>query len=289
MELWLAACRFTHFLGLMLGFGATLFVEAFTPRVLRAGLRARLRPLALGGALSALVSGVLWLALEAPAMSGDPADLLSPEAWSAIAVDTAFGHVWLPRLGLLLALALVVATCWRARVALALWAAALASLALAGHAAMQTGWTGWAHRGGDALHLLCAGCWLGGLAGYLASLRLYAQESSRAAAVTAMIGFSNAGHFAVALLIATGVANIAMTTGAMPWPPGSPYRALLFVKIIIALTMVCIAIFNRYIIAPRLRSRPALLPLLARACWANLAAGAMAAALVSFLGLFDPA
>ena len=40
MEPWLAACRFAHFLALMAGFGAALYVEAFAPHELRAGLAA---------------------------------------------------------------------------------------------------------------------------------------------------------------------------------------------------------------------------------------------------------
>ena len=294
METGLAACRFAHFLSLMLGFGASLYVEAFAPRVLRAGLVARLRPLALTLALAALASGGLELALEAPAMSGDPADFLRPPAWADIAFDTAFGQVWTPRLGLLLALPIVIAIGRRGggALALALWAATLASLALVGHAAMQTGqagWIGWAHRASDGLHLLCSGCWLGGLAGYLASLSFSRREDSRAAALRAMTRFSNAGHVAVILLFASGVADMFMTTGALPWPLLSPYRGLLFFKVLIAATMTCVAIFTRYVIVPNLRSGDRWPPALALACAGNLVLGATAVALVSCLGLLDPA
>lgn len=290
MEPWLAACRFTHVFGLMAGFGVALYIDAFAPRELRAGLTAMLRPVTLAGALAALLAGVLWLGLEAPAMSGDAADFLSPEAWSAVAFDTAFGQVWLPRLALLLALVATLSTPLRAhgRLTLALWAAALASLALAGHASMQSGPAGATHRAADALHLLCAGGWLGGLAGYLASLRLYRRGAARSAAVAAMMRFSAWGHLAVALLFASGLVNVLLTGGLVSWTRLSPYRALLLLKICIFLSMACIAIFNRYVIVPRLQAHSEGATSLTRLCATQILLAAAAVGLVSWLGLLDP-
>ena len=46
-----------------------------------------------------------------------------------------------------------------------------------------------------------------------------------------MTRFSFFGHFVVAAIIATGIANIALTSGNPPFPPTTPYRALLDAKI----------------------------------------------------------
>jgi len=43
--------------------------------------------------------------------------------------------------------------------------------------------------------------------------------------------FSFWGHFVVAAIGATGIVNIALTSGHAPLPPTTPYRALLDVKI----------------------------------------------------------
>jgi putative copper resistance protein D len=103
-----------------------------------------------------------------------------------------------------------------------------------------------------------------------------------------MMRFSTTGHFAVALLILTGIANIAMTSGAPPFPPSTPYRALLLVKILLVAIMVGIALFNRYILAPRLGREDSAQAILRATCLGELALGAIVVGLVSVFGLLDP-
>ena len=170
--------------------------------------------------------------------------------------DTAFGHAWAAHLVLAAALVAVVAFGPRARWAATslVSAALLASLGLVGHAAMQTGAEGVLHRANHAVHLLAAGAWIGGLVPFAMCLRAYERDDLRKDAVRAMTGFSFWGQFIVAAIVLTGVVNIALTSGHPPIPPTTPYRALLVAKLIIVAIMIALALLNRYVLAPRLKS-----------------------------------
>ncbi len=165
----------------------------------------------------------------------------------------------------------------------------LASLALVGHAAMQTGVEGVLHRANHAVHLLTAGAWLGGLIPFVFCRDAYAANHLRADAVSAMTRFSFTGHFVVAAVVATGIVNIALISGRAPLPPLTPYRALLDIKIGLVAIMIGLAVFNRYALTPRLGSDAAALAALRATSIAEVALGTAAVALVSVFGLLDPA
>ncbi len=133
-------------------------------------------------------------------------------------------------------------------------AALLASLGLVGHAAMQTGAEGVLHRANHAIHLMAAGAWIGGLVPFAMCLRAYERDDLRKDAVQAMAGFSFWGQFIVAAIVLTGVVNIALTSRHPPLPPTTPYRALLIAKILIVAIMILLALFNRFVLAPRLKT-----------------------------------
>ena len=165
----------------------------------------------------------------------------------------------------------------------------LASLALVGHAAMQTGVEGVVHRANHALHLLTAGAWIGGLIPFVMCLSAYARNALRREAVDAMMRFSFWGHFNVAAIVATGVVNIALTSGHAPLPPTTPYRALIDVKLVLVAAMIGLAVVNRYVLAPRLSKSPDALAGLRAISLANVALGTVVVALVSVFALLDPA
>ena len=95
--------------------------------------------------------------------------------------DTAFGHAWALHLILAAALVAVIGFGPRARWAATtiVSAALLASLGLVGHAAMQTGAEGVAHRANHAVHLLTAGAWIGGLVPFAMCLDAYRDDDLR--------------------------------------------------------------------------------------------------------------
>jgi copper resistance protein D len=104
-----------------------------------------------------------------------------------------------------------------------------------------------------------------------------------------MMSFSFWGQFIVAAIILTGVVNIALTSGRPPVPPMTPYRALLVAKIIVVAIMIGLAVLNRFVLAPRLKSSPAALGILRATSATEIALGSLVVALVSVFALLDPA
>jgi copper resistance protein D len=289
----LVVCRFAHFAATMLLFGASAFMSALAPAGLARELAAPARRMIIAAFVVAALSGVAWLALEAAQMGDGWADMLSPDVVRAVAFDTEFGRVWLCRLALLLIVAGALAIGRRDRFGVIALTAALllASLGLIGHATMQTGPIGTLHRFNQAVHLLAAGAWLGSLAPLALCLRRGDGDARRCADVAATLrGFSGLGYIAVALVLATGVVNTALTLGAWPTDPSSPYQRLLVAKIAIVAAMVAIALFNRCVLAPRIamESRAALRALTI-ACLVEIALGLVALALVSLFATQAPA
>jgi copper resistance protein D len=287
----LALCRFAHFLAVMLTFGASAYLWLYAPERLRVALTPAVRRLALVGSIVALVTAIAWLALEAASFADDSSAALDPGAIGAVLTDTAFGHAWAAHLVLAAALVAIVVFGPRARwAATAVAAAALvASLGLVGHAAMQTGAEGILHRLNHAVHLVTTGAWVGALVPFVMCLGAYERGDLRREAVKAMARFSFWGHFIVTAIVLTGAANIALTSGRAPIPPDTRYRALLDAKIIVVAIMILSAVFNRYVLAPRVKPGARALAVLRLTSTVEVALGAVAVALVSIFALLDPA
>jgi putative copper resistance protein D len=289
MEAALALCRFAHFAAAMTLFGAASFVAALAPPDLAKALAPAIRRIAAVAIPLVALSALAWLALEAASMSDSWSGALDIDALRGVLADTAFGAVWQGRL--LMATALIAALALRSRGPspfLAFAAALLlASLGLVGHAAMQSGAAGALHRANDALHLLVAGAWLGGLPVFALCLRAYRDPALRRDAVSAMRRFSFWGQFDVALVVLTGLVNIALTSGLESLAP-TPYRALLAAKLALVAAMIALALLNRYVLTPRLRPDGPALGALVRTCVAEVFLGAAVVALVSVFGLLAP-
>jgi copper resistance protein D len=285
----LALCRFAHFLAAMLTFGMSACLWAYTPERLRVALSPVARRVALVVSLVALLTAIAWLVLESAAMADDWSAAIDPDQIGAVLTDTAFGHAW--ALHLILAAALVVVAFssagWGATAVAS--GALLASLGLVGHAAMQTGAEGVLHRANHAIHLLAAGAWIGGLVPFAMCLRAYQRDDLRKDAVRAMTSFSFWGQLIVAAIVLTGVVNIALTSRHPPFPPTTPYRALLVTKLVVVAIMIALALFNRFVLAPRLKTSPNTLATLRATSLAEIALGCIVVALVSVFALFDPA
>jgi copper resistance protein D len=287
----LAVCRFAHFLAAMLTFGASAYLWLFAPERLKRALSPAIRRLALVASLVALLTAILWLALESASMADDLSAAVDPAMIGAVLADTAFGHAWAAHLILAAALVAVVVFSppaqWAATAIAS--AAVLASLGLVGHAAMQTGAEGVLHRLNHAIHLLTAGAWIGALVPFAMCLGAYERVDLRREAVQAMTRFSFWGHFMVAAIVLTGAVNIALISGRLPMRPDTPYRALLDAKIVAVAIMILLAVFNRYVLAPQLKPDARALALLRATSTAEIALGGIVVALVSAFALLDPA
>lgn len=103
-----------------------------------------------------------------------------------------------------------------------------------------------------------------------------------------MSRFSLTGHFATPLIFVTGASNIALTSGALPWPINSEYRALLDFKMVVYAAMIAIALTNRYFWVPRLRNSLYAIVCLRTMTIVELGFSLCAVAAVSFFGILIP-
>jgi len=292
MEAALALCRFLHFAAAMLAFGAAGFVWALAPPPLAQALTPAVRRMVGAAILVAAATAPIWLALEAGQMGEGWRDSLDPDAIGAVAFETAFGRVWLWRMALALVLVGAVATGRHDRWPFVTLAAGLllASLGLVGHAAMIAGGAGGADRLNHAAHLLCAGAWLGGLPPLISCLRRDANDRLRTEIGVALRRFSKVGKAIVALVVATGAINAALTIPVWTIDLSSPYQALLAAKAAAVAAMIGLAAVNRYVLAPRLKAaRADALRAIARNSVAEIALGIAALALVSVFAMLAPA
>ncbi len=291
MEGALALCRFAHFLSAMALFGASLYVRLLAPPDLARALAPAARRIAAVAIPVAALSALVWLALEAASMADSWSGFVDADVAQGVLMDTAFGAVWQWRLVVALALLVALALGRHGPSSLTprpspgcFWRASV----LSATPRCRPARVGALHRANHALHLLATGAWLGGLPLFALCLRAYRDPALRRDAVTAMRRFSFWGQFDVALVVLTGAVNVALTSGAAPFPPTTPYRALLCVKIALVATMIAIALVNRYVLAPRLKPDAPALGILMKTSLAEVVLGAAVVALVSVFGLLDP-
>ena len=238
----LPLARFGHDAALTLLFGGLLFPAYALPR------GGRTPPPRLLGALrveawAAVASAAAVFALSVGGMAGDLAAAADPVLLRDTALGEDLGWLFLGRETLLLACALMLMR--RAPGAPPLWlsGAALAALALTGHAREGAGWAMAVHVGLDALHLLCAGLWIGALPwfGVLLSPQAEAVE-----AVAAIRRFSAVASIAVALLLLSGVGATLLLVGSPLALPQTLWGRLLILKAVIAAGMIGLAAHNRW-------------------------------------------
>jgi putative copper resistance protein D len=210
-----------------------------------------------------LLAGMVVLAEQLAAVAGTPGALAVPAAWLHYALGTWFGHVWLVQQGT--AAVLIMLLAWgdrsasRPRADLALWTAlaalAVSSSALSGHGA----------GGGSALavpiqaiHLLAAGSWFGGLP-VLVVLVWRATRDRRECqhAIAALRRFSVLAGSAMLCLAATGLATAWLQIGGIPPLLGTPYGELLLLKLALLAIILAIAARVRWRLLPGLMRDPA--------------------------------
>ena len=171
----------------------------------------------------------------------------------------------------------------------------LVSLGWVGHALEGEGAARLVHQINQMVHLLAAGLWLGGLVP-LAWLLGRARSPSGAVWISVardvVPRFSQMGYVAVALLAATGLLNTLLLVGSIHALVGTPYGRLLALKILLFLTMVVAALFNRFRLLPRLRREAqtsTAAAALARSVLCEQGVGLAILAVVSILGTWPPA
>lgn len=279
--------RFVHFAALMVAFGCTLYAGWWAPVALRRLLVQRFTRLLRGSLTLSVFSAMLMLVAQGGLMGDGWSDTWRPEVWQAV-VQTHFGSVWLWQIVLAW---VTLGVAWiqprqMMRRLLLLCVAQFILLAGVGHAAMNDGALGVLQRVNHAVHLLCAGAWVGGLIPFLYCLRL-AKGRWRQPAIATMMRFSRYGHLAVAGAIASGMVNAWLIQGGLT--TDTSYGIALWVKCGFVALMVLVALVNRYLLVPRMSMTSERVPrIFLRTTQAEIVLGALVLACVSLFATWEP-
>ena len=223
----------------------------------------------------ALVAGGVWLAAAAGQMAG----ALSWDALTATVTATLFGQLFVARAIALLGLAVAFLLRRGTKLALVLATTALVLPAMTSHAAASSP-AGFAILGAtlDAVHLLTAGFWIGGLV--VLAMLFRRKEPNMLLALSL---FSEWAMIAVLLLVMTGLINAASILLGDKGPPSLLYLLVLSAKLALVAVMLGLAIFNRFRLMPVGDDRR----LAGNAAW-ELRLGLIAVLLAGVLGQLQP-
>jgi putative copper resistance protein D len=293
IEAGIIVSRFPHYSAVLVLFGLTLFpLYAHPDRIARNSVQSDLwlQRAVLWAAIVALLSSLPWLAFTAANMAGDIGASLDWNTLESVLLGTTFGYVWLARNALALLVVGVTAGGRAQGWLLALLAAVLlAGLAGIGHTNQSEGTAVVIHTGADALHLLAAGAWIGGLLALSHSL-----IHTRGDEEQVLSQFSGMGYVAVAVLLATGLVNGWYLVGTFDALMSTPYGRLLLVKLCLFAGMLGLAVANRFWLVPSLArsgvtDRHNALVRLRRHVIAEETLGLLIIVVVSALGTMEPA
>ena len=245
----------------------------------------------------ALLSGVGWLLLQAVSMSGlPPGEAMTSQVLSTVLNETQFGVVTEIRSVLAIILATALAF---DRIPLVNWvalAAALgltASIAWTGHAASTLGELGNLHLAADALHLIAAASWIGGLMPFALLLAGVRRHGGASLARDATQRFSTLGIVSVATLAVTGLVNSWILVGSFRALPVTEYGQVLMLKLVVFAAMLVFAAVNRFSLTPQLAvpsgNEGEALRKLTRNSVVEIALGFVIFAIVGMLGTLHPA
>jgi putative copper export protein/mono/diheme cytochrome c family protein len=215
-------------------------------------------------ALVALASAIVVVATQTALFEGRPSAALEARAIAHVLTATQAGHVWLVRGGFLVLLTAFLSlrmsvergADWRAArgETVLLGVAALVPLAAAGHAAAVEPDTLRAIAL-DAVHVLGAGVWVGGLLPLALLLRAASTEEgadARPYAVLTVQRFSRAALGIVLVLAATGTWLAITHVGNVAGLVGTSYGRLLLTKLGLLVLALSFAALNRTVLLSRL-------------------------------------
>jgi copper transport protein len=255
------ALAVTRYLGLALILlcvgGAFVLAYVVDPR----DLPGRWHWLALGvaGVLLA-VDSLAWISLTGVKAAGFGLGDVLTWSLSREILDTDFGRIWVLRALLALALAVLAFAALRRRSApaaslLFLGSAIAVTPALSGHARIE----GTLGVLSDALHVLAAGAWVGGLA-FLALMLVEAGGERWSFAGTAVPRFSRLAVAAVIAVVCTGIVSgfLEVRSWSALWE--TTYGRLLLAKVAILVPLLALGAYNNRVSVPRLRAGATGLP-----------------------------
>lgn len=290
-EIPLIICRFLHDGSAMFLWGAFGFLSTLVPSKLAKQTGRRLKGARIAAIALLVLSTLAMLPIETAMIAGGWRDAVDPRMLAVVLGGTSVGTAWIA--AAIASLLLVATLALPSALAMPATAAAaglvLASLALTGHAMMHDGLTGYLQQANDVVHVLSSGAWVGALVPLMLILANFPAGATPAAHERALVRFSAAGRFAVALTVLTGAANTWLIVGGWPVHWSSTYQVLLVTKITLVVIMIGLASTNHFRFVPRLQRAP--LPAAAairRGAVGEIVLGFSAIALVSAFGMLDP-
>lgn len=275
----------------MLVWGASAFLVFLVPRPLAGRIWGGFRIALTVAVTLVVITTLLALPLQTAIISSGWKDAVSLPTVRDVLLQTTVGTAWAAQASaaVLLCAALALSGHRQRGLAVAASALGLAALALTGHASMSEGWLEVVHRGNDMLHLLSGGAWLGALVAFVPVLRALDGPGSRQQAQIALRRFSTVGHLMVAAVLLSGALNTALVLGRLPIDRSSPYQVLLAAKIMLVASMVVLAMFNRYLLVPRMHAhRTSALNALRWGSIAEVVIGMVVIGLVAIFGMIEP-
>jgi putative copper resistance protein D len=302
----LIAVRAIHFGATALTAGTVVFRTVVAKPALDAEPAAKLvrtqtlRVAWIGLAVTAL-SGVVWLLLQTVSMSGLPAgEAMTGRVLWTVLDQTQFGLVEQIRslLAIVLAVCLAIQRPWTDWPGFAAALGLTAAIAWTGHAGSTLGAIGDLHVTADALHLLAAAAWIGGLVPLvllLAAVRRHPTVAWTSQARDVTRRFSTLGTVSVATLMASGIVNAWILVGSVHGLLVTEYGRLLMLKLGVFAIMLVFAAMNRFWLTPRLALSAAsgaqldALRQLTRNSTIEIGLGLAIFAIVGMLGTLHPA
>jgi putative copper resistance protein D len=304
VEALLIGMRFVQYSAVMILLGSSLFPHYAlraneTDRGLRNDVAAFVQSVAFYATLAAFLSATVWLGCETVLMSGDANGYHETSTILTVLNDTQFGRIWRWRLLFLAVLTILLG--WRvlARRAPLSWTILLSgivlvvSLAGVGHGAVRTGYDALFHQSNQAVHMLAAAVWVGGLLSlFYLVLSVRRRALGGEVLMQALRRFSIIGFAAVLFILASGLLNSWFLVGSVHALVHMAYGQVLMVKVSLFLCMIALAVFNRLCVMPRLARRAetdGTLRLLLRSIAVEQLFAVLVVASVSLLGTLPPA
>ena len=255
-DLFYVLLRFFHFSSVLLLTGCLMYLTLLTAPGDRNRPGTPRLPVLQGCAWVALSSAIAIFALQTQLMSGESAAIAQPELWGAVA-GTHFGQAWLPEMFFALVSVVILQIRGNKGCYLLLFSQLLQLIltAMTGHAAMHEGWQGVAGQFCQSIHMIAAAFWVGGLYPLCRLMKQGRQTPDDNTAILTMMRYSRYGHWAVALVLLSGLCNALLIAGIPRH--FSFWLAGVLLKSVLVAGMVALALINRYWLVPRFRRSPA--------------------------------
>ncbi|WP_339151225.1 CopD family protein (plasmid) [Rhizobium sp. T1473] len=242
-----------------------------------ASLTRTMRPATAFAATAVVLTTVAAILLEAASIGGGLSAVDFPLG-KTLLMETSVGHAMLTELITSVALATAVVA-KSPRLVVGLAGLMLYQLTSVGHGA------GIGIEFVEAVHILCGCAWLGALVPFVLALKTANLGVPRCDVSAAMRRFSLVGHSAVAGAITGGLATAGSVAGGRLFGLSFRYGSVLAIKVIAVGAMAALAVVNRYVLVPRIRTNVRS-PLAINAA-TEVPLGLIAIASVALLGIAD--